>query len=349
LDYDRADKKLAAYDDALEKAYLASIMAKIEIEENNQRDSFNDDEEIEEDEDQDQEFEEESNDMLTFDEWQAKINETEPNDGLSFDEWQAKMFQDRQERSTEFFKSFDPEDMDYHEWLQEQIELHKDDPEFQYNLQLFTYNSCQNERLYATEDAAILDEEDDWDPLDYDRADKKLAAYDEALERAYLANEFTIEHLEDADYEQLERDRACQYFVEQAELHAKRNEYIVKRNQDILKRYNDDRTKRYNDFFKSYDEDMDYHVWLQEQIELHKGDPEFQYNLEIFTYTGPQIERLNAIDEAAGTESNNAFIRECKAADLEDAEWNKSVIYINKPFAPFAPFTPFTIGNDNNV
>ena len=192
-------------------------------------------------------------------------------------------------------------------------------------------------------------DDDEWDPLDYDRADKKLAAYDEALERAYLANEFTIEHLEDADYEQLERDRACQYFVEQAELHAKRNEYIVKRNQDILKRYNDDRTKRYNDFFKSYDEDMDYHVWLQEQIELHKGDPEFQYNLEIFTYTGPQIERLNAIDEAAGTESNNAFIRECKAADLEDAEWNKSVIYINKPFAPFTPFTPFTIGNDNNV
>ena len=186
LDYDRADKKLAAYDDALEKAYLASIMAKIEIEDNNQRDSFNDDEEIEEDEDQDQEFEEESNDMLTFDEWQAKMTE------------------DRQERSTEFFKSFDPEDMDYHEWL-------------------------------------------------------------------------------------------------------------------------------------------------QEQIELHKGDPEFQYNLEIFTYTGPQIERLNAIDEAAGTESNNAFIRECKAADLEDAEWNKSVIYINKPFAPFTPFTPFTIGNDNNV
>ena len=396
LDYDRPDKKLAAYDEALERAYLASMMARIENEANNPRAYIEDEdlvqefvEEFEEDdydpldydradktlaaydealeraylandftiehlEDDDDDdvinFEEESNDMLSFDEWKAKINAAaDEDDVIRFNEWQAKMFQDRQERSTEFFKSFDPEDMDYHEWLQEQIELHKDDPEFQYNLQLFTYNSCQNERLYATEDAAILDEEDDWDPLDYDRADKKLAAYDEALERAYLANEFTIEHLEDADYEQLERDRACQYFVEQAELHAKRNEYIIKRNQDILKRYNDDRTKRYNDFFKSYDEDMDYHVWLQEQIELHKGDPEFQYNLEIFTYTGPQIERLNAIDEAAGTESNNAFIRECKAADLEDAEWNKSVIYINKPFAPFTPFTPFTIGNDNNV
>ena len=203
LDYDRPDKKLAAYDEALEKAYLASIMARIENDANNQRESFNDDEdlsqefveEIEEDdydpldydradktlaaydealeraylandftieylEDDDQE--QESNDMLSFDEWQAKINAiADEDDEERFNKWQAKMFQDRQERSTEFFKSFDPEDMDYHEWLQEQKELHKDDPEFQYNLQLFTYNSCQNERLYATEDAAILDD-DEW-------------------------------------------------------------------------------------------------------------------------------------------------------------------------------------------
>jgi hypothetical protein len=144
LDYDRADKRLAEYDDALERAYLANA----------------NDFTIEYVEDEDQEFEEESNDMLTFDEWQAKINETVPNDGLSFDEWQAKMTEDRHKRSVEFFKSYD-EDMDYHVWLQEQIELHKDDPEFQYNLQLFTYNNSQNERLYATEDAGILDD-DEW-------------------------------------------------------------------------------------------------------------------------------------------------------------------------------------------
>ena len=111
---------------------------------------------------EDDDQEQESNDMLSFDEWQAKINAiADEDDEERFNKWQAKMFQDRQERSTEFFKSFDPEDMDYHEWLQEQKELHKDDPEFQYNLQLFTYNSCQNERLYATEDAAILDD-DEW-------------------------------------------------------------------------------------------------------------------------------------------------------------------------------------------
>jgi hypothetical protein len=207
LDYDKPDKKLAAYDEALEKAYLDSIMARIENEANNPRPSFNDDEDLvqefveddydpldydrpdktlaaydealeraylantftieyveddNEDDNDDINFEEESNDMLSFDEWQAKINAiAHEDDMLSFDEWQAKMFQDRQERSAEFFKSFDPEDMDYHEWLQEQKELHKDDPEFQYNLQLFTYNNCQNERLYATEDAAILDD-DDW-------------------------------------------------------------------------------------------------------------------------------------------------------------------------------------------
>ena len=202
LDYDRPGKKLAAYDEALEKAYLDSIMARIENEANNQRPSFDDDEDlsqefVEEDdydpldydradkklaaydealeraylandftieylEDYDQEEDQESNDMLSFDEWQAKINAiADEDDEERFNKWQAKMFQDRQERSTEFFKSFDPEDMDYHEWLQEQKELHKDDPEFQYNLQLFTYNSCQNEHLYATEDAAILDD-DEW-------------------------------------------------------------------------------------------------------------------------------------------------------------------------------------------
>ena len=208
LDYDRPDKKLAAYDEALERAYLASMMARIENEANNPRASIEDEdlvqefvEEFEEDdydpldydradktlaaydealeraylandftiehlEDDDDDdvinFEEESNDMLSFDEWKAKINAAaDEDDVIRFNEWQAKMFQDRQERSTEFFKSFDPEDMDYHEWLQEQKELHKDDPEFQYNLQLFTYNSCQNERLYATEDAAILDD-DEW-------------------------------------------------------------------------------------------------------------------------------------------------------------------------------------------
>ena len=45
-----------------------------------------------------------------------------------------------------------------------------------------------------------------------------------------------------------------------------------------------DRAKRHDIFFKSYDEDMDYHLWLKEQKELYKDDPEFQKNLAMFTY-----------------------------------------------------------------
>jgi hypothetical protein len=165
LDYDRADKTLAAYDEELERAYLANDFT------------------IEYLEDDDQDQEQESNDMLSFDEWQAKINaiaDDDDDDEERFNKWQAKMFQDRQERSTEFFKSFDPEDMDYHEWLQEQKELHKDDPEFQYNLQLFTYNSCQTDRLYATEDAAILDDHE-WNyPI---RGSAVLDEADETIEK----------------------------------------------------------------------------------------------------------------------------------------------------------------------
>jgi hypothetical protein len=100
-------------------------------------------------------------DVLTY-----NIRQCEENSKIQFERFELERAEDRSKRSKEFFKTFD-EDMDYHLWLKEQTELHKDDPEFQKNLAMFTYNNNPDlgERLYATEDAAVLNiwpEDDDW-------------------------------------------------------------------------------------------------------------------------------------------------------------------------------------------
>jgi hypothetical protein len=43
-----------------------------------------------------------------------------------------------------------------------------------------------------------------------------------------------------------------------------------------------DYDKRHADFFKSFDENMDYSLWLDSQIKLYGDDPEFQRNLNSF-------------------------------------------------------------------
>jgi hypothetical protein len=101
-------------------------------------------------------------DVLTY-----NIRQCEEDSKIQFERFELERAEDRSKRIKEFFKGFDPEDMDYHEWLKEQKELHKDDSEFQKNLAMFTYNNNPDigDRLYATEDAAVLNtwpEDDDW-------------------------------------------------------------------------------------------------------------------------------------------------------------------------------------------
>ena len=47
--------------------------------------------------------------------------------------------------------------------------------------------------------------------------------------------------------------------------------------------FEQDKINRSKEFFKSYDETMDYHFWIQQQIELYKDNSEFQYNLLLCT------------------------------------------------------------------
>ena len=97
-------------------------------------------------------------DMLTY-----NIRQCEEDSKIQFERFELERAEDRSKRINEFFKTFD-EDMDYHLWLKEQKELHKDDPEFQKNLAMFTYtnNPDQNEHFKDSVVLNIWPEDDDW-------------------------------------------------------------------------------------------------------------------------------------------------------------------------------------------
>jgi hypothetical protein len=75
--------------------------------------------------------------------------------------------------------------------------------------------------------------------------------------------------------------------------------------------------KREKDFFSSYDGVQDYYLWLEEQQKLHKDDPEFQKNIDLFT-GGSQFKCLWTEEEEQEEEG-----REEREREEQEADYNK--------------------------
>jgi hypothetical protein len=159
---------------------------------------------------------------------------------------------DYYKREKEFFRSYDGV-QDYYLWLEEQQKIHKDDPEFQKNLDLFTCGS-----MYGVYD------------FDQDECDQNECEKNE--------NNCLWTEKKEADYD-----------------------------------------KRYKEFFSSYDGVQDYFCWIEEQKKLHKGDPEFQKNLSLFTYNNSKCEQRKCL-----------WTEEYESYKFAKAETNHLIMEIDK-------------------
>ena len=65
---------------------------------------------------------------------------------------------------------------------------------------------------------------------------------------------------------------------EQKELDEKQKEL-----DESFNSFEQDKINKSKEFFKSFEETMDYHLWIHQQIELYKDNSEFQYNLLLCT------------------------------------------------------------------
>lgn len=101
-----------------------------------------------------------------------------------------------------------------------------------------------------------------------------------------------------------------------------------------------DYDERYAEFFKSFDENMDYHLWLDNQIKLYGNDPQFQRNLNSFAPARYQYEEDTKItlENAAGVDVNEdiwnpeiRFNSDWKPVWTEEAEAVMSEDYAQAP------------------
>jgi hypothetical protein len=160
---------------------------------------------------------------------------------------------DYYKREKEFFSSYDEND-DYYLWIEEQKKIHKDDPEFQKNLDLFTCGS-----MYGVYEGDLND-----------------------CDQNECENNCLWTEKKEADYD-----------------------------------------KRYKEFFSGYDGVQDYFCWLEEQKQLHKGDPEFQMNLSLFTYNNSKCEQRKCL-----------WTEEYESYKFAKAETNQLIMEIDKVLSP---------------